>query len=491
MDLALEKQTWTVLGPIHADPGSFGQVFEVRSGEGEVAVAKLVPKSPGAEREILIGDSIRAAQFQNVVPILDSGEHQDFWVLVMAKADMSLAQYLSAQENRVGFDEAVQILLDIATALAEINGEIVHRDIKPANVLLHEGKWKLADFGISRYAETNTSEATRKRSFTPLYAAPEQWEHRRANEATDVYAFGVLGFELLSGARPFTGNSVELREQHLKSAPPEVSGVPARMRILIEECLYKEPDIRPRPGTILVALRKVRDSPQKSALSKLADVSHIEIRERARQQAVRNAEQEQVTQLTRKVEAAARALDSLVRPLKDAIEENAPTAIFEPVVGNAAPIFRVRLRDAALEMSRVEAVSEWRGPFAILAFASISVISRSGRDHRAGRSHSLWYCDAKLEGHFAWHELAFMESPLKNIDPDIEPFACSPWEGEQPFLNVTGGRQLAWPVTKIDRADPTEFLNRWLGWFADAAVGKLQEHSEQMDIGISGSWRRK
>src|SRR5258708_40144833 len=102
-------------------------------------------------------------------------------------------------------NEAVNILLDVAEALASLEKDVVHRDLKPENILFYQGHWCLADFGIARYAEATTSPDTHKYSFTPPYAAPEQWRFERATPATDVYAFGVTAFELLQGHRPFRG----------------------------------------------------------------------------------------------------------------------------------------------------------------------------------------------------------------------------------------------------------------------------------------------
>jgi serine/threonine protein kinase len=70
-----------------------------------------------------------------------------------------------------------------------------------------DGRWCLADFGISRYAEATTAPDTRKLAWTPAYAAPEQWRAEPASAATDVYALGVIAYELLAGIRPFRGTA--------------------------------------------------------------------------------------------------------------------------------------------------------------------------------------------------------------------------------------------------------------------------------------------
>lgn len=202
MQIDLEFKSWLRGNPLIHGDGGFGKVFEVRDADGNEAVAKFVPKDPGAERELFIGDSIKASGFRNVIPILDKGEHEDQWVIVMPKAAESLSQYIEERSKTLDLGEVVAILRDIAIALADISGEIAHRDLKPQNVLLLNDTWCIADFGISRYIEATTAADTRKYSLTRPYAAPEQWKFERATSATDVYAFGVLAYQLLSRALP-------------------------------------------------------------------------------------------------------------------------------------------------------------------------------------------------------------------------------------------------------------------------------------------------
>lgn len=162
------SSTWTVGEQLGR--GGFGRVYELSGGD-QPAVAKFVPKAAGAERELLfVGlDGVR-----NVVPIIDSGDYKNNWVLVMPRAERSLRDHLSDQGDVLGFDDALAILLDVATALVDLDGNVVHRDLKPENVLLLDGAWCLADFGISRYAEASTAPDTHKWSMSPAYAAPER-----------------------------------------------------------------------------------------------------------------------------------------------------------------------------------------------------------------------------------------------------------------------------------------------------------------------------
>lgn len=151
--------------------GGFGRVFEAEGQDGEKAALKLIPKEPGADRELLFED---LAGVRNVVPIIDSGEWKEHWVLVMPRASQSLRSHL-AERGVLTAEEAIAVLTDMTTALAALHGRVVHRDIKPENVLLIEGHWCLADFGIARYAEASTALDTRKYAWTGAYNAPERW----------------------------------------------------------------------------------------------------------------------------------------------------------------------------------------------------------------------------------------------------------------------------------------------------------------------------
>ena len=154
-DIQLKKR-WT-LGP-QIGKGGFGRVFEAVGEDASLAAAKFIPKEPGAERELLFED---LTGVRNVVPIIDSGEWDVHWVLVMPRATTSLRAHLT-ERSRLSAAETVAILTDIVTALADLKSRVVHRDIKPENVLLLEGQWCLADFGIARYAEASTAVDTHK-----------------------------------------------------------------------------------------------------------------------------------------------------------------------------------------------------------------------------------------------------------------------------------------------------------------------------------------
>ena len=144
--------------------GGFGAIYLARSDDLD-AVIKLVPKDPGADREFLIAE---LSGVRNVLPLLDTGQTDDEWALVMPRAEESLRQHLEDQANRpLDVDTALSIMIDVAEALVDLDAKrVVHRDLKPENVLRYNGRWCLIDFGIARYAEAATATNTRKDSMT-------------------------------------------------------------------------------------------------------------------------------------------------------------------------------------------------------------------------------------------------------------------------------------------------------------------------------------
>jgi hypothetical protein len=492
--LRLAQREWLVGERIGG--GGFGQVYAVTSNDTE-AVAKLVPKESGADRELLFVD---LASVRNVVPVIDSGETEDHWVLVMPRAEKSLRQHLVDAGGSLAVPETVGILVDIATALYDLQGKkVIHRDLKPENILLLGGRWCLADFGISRYAEATTAPDTRKYAWTPAYAAPEQWRIERATRATDVYAAGIIGFELLSGSRPFPGPSREdYREQHLHSDPPRLEDVPASLASLVEECLYKAQQARPLPANLLARLERVTRSAPSSGLARLQEAQQAEasrLGEADRRKSQARSEAEKRAALT---DAARKSFTSISAALTEAIKEAAPAA--NPpatVVGGVFRGWRLRLNQAELRMDEMTTTSAnpWGAgeapAFTVIAHSSLSLHIPPDQIQYEGRSHSLWYCDAQEPEHYQWFETAFMFNPLVGRQTRQAPFALNP--GEESAKALWPGiaeYQVAWSFTGLTVGELDEFIDRWASWFADAAQGRLEYPSPLPERSPVGGWRR-
>lgn len=159
----------------------------------------------------------------------------------------SLADLLE-RRGPVGEEQALNFLEQAAHGLAAIHAiGLVHRDIKPGNLLItQDGVVKITDFGIAKAAAQVPLTQTGMVVGTAQYVSPEQAQGHEVDSATDVYSLGVVGYEMLAGVRPFTGDSsVSVAIAHINQAPPALpTTVSAPARELIGIALRKDPDHR-------------------------------------------------------------------------------------------------------------------------------------------------------------------------------------------------------------------------------------------------------
>jgi len=464
------KRAWQVGDPIAS--GGFGKVYEAKADDGAPAVIKLVPKSPGASRELLFEE---LSGLPNIIPVWDTGEWKDYYVIAMPRAEKSLRQHLQAANGRLGFDEAVAVLTDVVQGLASLKAGVVHRDLKPENVLFYNGHWCLTDFGISRYAEATTAPDTHKYSMTDQYAAPEQWRGERATPATDVYAFGVMAFELLQGRLPFPGP--DFRDQHLHQAPPVINGVPPSFASLANECLFKAQAARPTPANILIRLQAVR-RPASPGAGRLQAVNKAIVEKESAQQALVSAQRSREESRRELFNAAEQSFRAIRETLKQRVLEDAPATNVSESRG-----FSLRLGDGALIIDLVQAAPadclkayDYAPIFDVIAYTAIAARKPRDRYDYEGRAHSLWYCDAHDEGVYRWYELAFMVGALHAERGILNPFALPPTNeaAAGAFTTVMGtARQIAWQPLPFDQGNEEQFYERWLAWFAGAVDGSI------------------
>ena len=470
--------------------GGFGKVYLAKSEDGERAVVKLIPKYPGADRELLF---VNLNNVPNVMPVIDSGGWENFWVIVMPKANKSLRDYLSENIEQLTIDDSLRVLADISEALVALEGKLVHRDIKPENILLLDDRWQLTDFGISRYAEATTAVDTRKYAMTPPYAAPEQWRNERATGATDVYALGVVAYEILAGIRPFTGPEIHnYRQQHLEVTPGPIQGIPIRLQSLIDECLNKSPGARPLPQNLLCRLQ-ASILPTSRAAQKLQLANAMVVQqqaETARLQSIAKSEAERRRELAN---AAKQGLKRVLGQLDAQIIEYAPAC--KPLKERSLWSWSLNEAELRVEFSTIAGASDKDGfyssPLDVVAYSRITLRTPANQFGYEGRAHSLWYCDAKDAGVFRWYETAFMGSFAPYNGDRLSPFALAP--GNEDAFYATSGVmhtvQVAWPFTPFDQGDEGDFIERWIGWFADAAQGILNHPSTMPERDTRGSWR--
>jgi serine/threonine protein kinase len=199
--------------------------------------------------------SLARVQHPSVVTVLDYGTVDSRPYLVM--------EYVSGGTlaNRTGVPMDPREAVDIVKAVAGAAGaaharDIVHRDIKPGNILIADGRPKLADFGIASYSGAERLTGTGVTVGSPSYISPEQATDKPITARSDVYALGVVLYELLTGRRPFESDNLPAIVIAHVEEPPQppsahTSGIAPALDALVMKCLAKDPARRFTDGTEL------------------------------------------------------------------------------------------------------------------------------------------------------------------------------------------------------------------------------------------------
>jgi len=202
-----------------------------------------------------------ALQHPNIVQVYDYGLTDGNYFIVMELVEgTDLRRYLKAR-GVLDVDRAVIIAHDVALGLGAAHRRgIVHRDVKPQNILVGRGgSIKLTDFGIaSVYKDINAERLTTTGMTlgTVQYYAPEQAQGEVVSPAADVYALGIVMYEMLTGRTPFDGETpVAIAMQHIYDRPTPPSQfnptIPKTLEEIILRCLEKVPEMRFRDGSSL------------------------------------------------------------------------------------------------------------------------------------------------------------------------------------------------------------------------------------------------
>jgi len=320
------------------DKGGFGTVYEGEGEDGSPVAVKLTHPALRREldphlvdREREIAEKLSQFRTTNVIQTLDWGVHGESIFLVMERAERSLADHLDSA-GALDDLEAADVLRQVSLGLKELHSMgVIHRDLSSANILLLEGRWMLSDFGISRDTDIGTRPVTFKARGdigNPHYKAPELWEGGSPDVRSDLYAFGCVAFEILSGQPPFEGTWDEIRQKHLLESPPPV---PVDRHIALQSMVLrlmtKDPDGRlssaesvyvqlspigaPDNGITSALLRAAkRHADQRASL----DVEAAAAKDQARRiEVARNAARDELAQLC---EAAASHIRAAVPDLK-------------------------------------------------------------------------------------------------------------------------------------------------------------------------------
>jgi len=254
--------------------GGMSTVYEARdtrTGQSVALKMLALPPShtPDQQRDLIArfrreARAVAQLSHPNIVVIHEVGERDGAHFLAM--------EYLTGQTLRERLAagpmtpaQAQPILAQIAGALDAVHAAgIVHRDVKPSNVvLLPDGTAKLLDFGIARQSDDTTITSTGMIVGSPSYMAPEQVRGEAGTADSDVWALGVLGYEMLAGRPPFQAGTIPaVLYQVTHEAPPPVPGLPPALQRVLRRALDKNPARRFRSaGAFAEAMRAALPKP--------------------------------------------------------------------------------------------------------------------------------------------------------------------------------------------------------------------------------------
>jgi serine/threonine-protein kinase len=236
--------------------GGMGEVWRAHDEtlDRDVAVKVLLPDSAQDEGfvERFRAEARLSSQLShpNVGTVHDFGEQDGQAYLVMELMTGEPLSTLIAERAPMPQAEVTEILSQTALALqAAHDAGVVHRDVKPANIVVDpQGYAKLTDFGIARALGEASLTQTGEVLGTPHYLAPEQAKGAQAGPLSDVYALAVVGYEMITGERPFSGESmVATALAHVSQPAPQLSDdVQEPLRTTVMAALAKDPAQRPQ-----------------------------------------------------------------------------------------------------------------------------------------------------------------------------------------------------------------------------------------------------
>ena len=245
----------------------------------QVVVKVIAPElREGLSAERFTREVKLAARLQqaNIVPVLSAGtaDGVPYYTMPFVTGE-SLRARLTAGPPLTPA-ESVSILRDVARALAYAHGEgVVHRDIKPENVLLSHGAAMVTDFGIAKaLTASRTQDGGAAVTLTqaggsigtPAYMAPEQAVGDAVDHRADLYAWGVMAYELLAGGHPFKQHvgAQKLITAHITENPVAITGIPIALGVLVMRCMEKSASARPASAAELLAVLDSVSTPASS-----------------------------------------------------------------------------------------------------------------------------------------------------------------------------------------------------------------------------------
>lgn len=256
---------YTTLGVL--GKGGMGEVYRAE-GDGQTVALKILPLNMAEKKEFRQrftreAKTLKSLKHPNIVQMVDSGVTDDLYYIAMEYISGPALSEKIKQEENLSLEEALSITQALASALDYAHQQgLVHRDIKASNVMLrpHDEGFEavLMDFGIAKLSEDYTRYTASDGAIGTIdYMAPEQIATAKTvDHRADLYAFGVLLYEMLSGTRPFKGSPGQIVFAHIQQPPPNICDVrpdiPPHVGEAIMQVMSKDPDDRFSSGQAFV-----------------------------------------------------------------------------------------------------------------------------------------------------------------------------------------------------------------------------------------------
>lgn len=224
--------------------GGFGEVYYALSDSGKQIAVKYLRENPEIElRGIAQVMNLKSPHLVTIYDVRRTAEGDPF-VIMEYISGPSLRDILRAAPGGVGEQKAAFFVEGIGKGLAYLHERgIVHRDLKPGNIFYDDGYVKIGDYGLSKHISVSAHSGNTVSVGTVHYMAPEIGSGSYTR-AIDIYALGVILYELLTGRLPFTGSSMgEILMRHLREAP-DVAGIRKPFAEIITKALAKNPEDR-------------------------------------------------------------------------------------------------------------------------------------------------------------------------------------------------------------------------------------------------------
>lgn len=273
--------------------GGFGYVFKShRKNDSYVfAIKSMLPSFNDKSTETAFNNEIQSAikvKGDNIIKyefVHDGSEFPELppYIIMEYANNGTLNNFINEKklsDKKFELAELIDMFLQLANGMREINKTLVHRDIKPDNILLCDNMMKITDFGLSKLASENTRTKTFKGGGTPLYMSPEAWDYSKNTIQMDIYSMGIIFYELATLCYPYypvPKTFEECKETHLYSPIVRLesknSSLPSSLVSVINRMLEKSTKKRFANWDEIISLLQMQNQSSTSNIDKLVSLA--------------------------------------------------------------------------------------------------------------------------------------------------------------------------------------------------------------------------